>query len=318
LGIAVSALATFALVALLVCRAPSAEAQQAEGVRLFGSSETVNFDISPFPKWTAVLRRYAREEALEDAPCAGPCPLQRWKAFVTSLAGQDRMNQLRAVNAYVNRTPYQTDRSRYGRVDYWATPREFLGQSGDCEDYAITKYFSLRKLGWPAESLRIVVLDDESRHELHAVLIAYLDGTAYVLDNLAAGVLQHAAVHDYRPIFSINEVAWHFHRDWRPGSAIMLAERRPGAPMRTGQGAGRGVASEQAAGFVPPETGASRAAPSGIRAGSRLQAHATHVRATYVRYVVQAPPVRPAARSYSGNAGESLAQLFTPPADRAR
>ena len=146
-------------------------------MRLFGSTETDRGDIAAFPKWSRMLQRYALEQHLEDAPCTQiQCPLQDWKAFLMGLRAKDRMRQLQAVNAYVNRTPYQTDASRYGKDDHWATPREFLGRSGDCEDYAIAKYLSLRKLDWPASDLRLVIVKDEHRGELHAILIAYHQG----------------------------------------------------------------------------------------------------------------------------------------------
>ena len=262
-------------------------------VRLFGSSENVNTDISPFPKWTGVLQRYAQEQPLEDAPCSGGrCQLQEWKAFVMTLRGQSRLRQLQAVNAYANRIPYRSDLERHGVVDYWATPRETLGRSADCEDYAIIKYLSLRKLGWSASELRLVVLKHEVRNELHAVLVAYLDGTAYVLDNLIPDVREHAAIPYYRPIFSINETAWHFHRDWNP--ATMVARAEP-APARTPSGEGRiatPVPANQIAMSLSPAIDTVGVAPL-----------------TATRYN-QPPLVRPAAPAYAANANESLATLF--------
>ena len=199
-------------------------------VRLFGTSEKANHDLSQFPKWTEALRRYERERPLEAAPCRGPCPLQLWKAFVAGQRGKSALEQLRAINRYVNQTPYQADQSRFGAVDHWATPAEFLGRSGDCEDYAIAKYLSLRNLGWDEGSLRILVLNDENRRELHAVLIAYHGGTAYVLDNQVPDVLEHGSIRHYRPIFSINAGAWFFHEGWPP-NAPAVASQAP-APSR--------------------------------------------------------------------------------------
>lgn len=304
LGTAVAALAALALAFFLSGATPAragdaAFAEPALPVRLFGSSETANADISPFPKWTAVLDRYARERQFEDAPCtAGNCALRQWKAFVAGLAGQDRMRQLEAVNAYANRIPYRSDMDRYGVVDYWATPRESLGRSADCEDYAIVKYLSLRKLGWPAEALRLVVLKHEMRNELHAVLVAYLDGTAYVLDNLAPDVREHAAIPIYRPIFSINELAWYFHRDWNPDSVVAVAQVQP----RRVPGL-RPAPGSQIAGVEPPAIGTAGARPTAPAPAAYAGAYPA--------------PVRPAAPSSAGNAGESLASRFSDAA-RAR
>ena len=295
-GNLLAALAVLALGLLLALGAPARAAEPTDAgavVRVFGSTENVNADLSPFPKWTGVLARYARERHLEDAPCTtGRCPLQEWKAFVIGLKGQDRMRQLEAVNAYVNRTPYQSDQERFGAVDYWATPREFLGRAGDCEDYAIAKYLSLRKLGWQPSELRIMVLKDEVRNELHAVLIAFHNGTAYVLDNLTAGVREHAAIRNYRPIFSISEAAWHFHRDWNPAAAVMVARAQPDRSETA-----RALPETQQAGTIPPAIDTTRT----VRPATVPPA----------RHADAAPLVRPAARSFAGGPHESMAALFT-------
>lgn len=293
----IAAAALFAGAAALGAPASAADPVPA-GVRLFGSSENVNRDISPFPKWTGMLARYAEERRLEDAPCRdGRCYLQQWTSFVAGLARQDRMAQLRAVNAYANRIAYRSDYDRHGIADYWATPRETLGRSADCEDYAIVKYLSLRKLGWPASALRIVVLKHEIRNELHAVLVAYTNGTAYVLDNLIPEVREHAAIRYYRPIFSINETAWHYHRDWNPNSVVPVAKVEPRLPV--------GVARTLPAPSAAPAAEQVEAAPLPPAIDTVRAPRRTH----------EPKPVRvvplPAARSYAGNAKESLAELFT-------
>ena len=48
-----------------------------------------------------------------------------------------------------------------------------MRMSGDCEDYAIAKFFALRQLGFGAEQMRIVILWDEIRGIGHAVLAVY-------------------------------------------------------------------------------------------------------------------------------------------------
>jgi predicted transglutaminase-like cysteine proteinase len=294
LGNVIALLAVLGL-ALLLAAGPARASDAAAPVRLFGSLETYSADIAPFPKWTGVLARYARERHLEDAPCIGRCPLQAWKAFVEALRGHDRMRQLEAVNAYVNRTPYQPDTQRFGTVDHWATPREFLGRAGDCEDYAIAKYLSLRKLGWSTSELRVMVLMDESRNELHAVLVAYVGGTAYVLDNLDGAVREHAAIRHYRPIFSINEAGWHHHRHWNPNAAVMVGRTRPERAYRTGA---LPQTEDQVAGTIPPATDTTRRARPAAAAPARAA-------------VAEAALVRPAARSYAGGSQESLAALFS-------
>ena len=84
------------------------------------------------------------------------------------------IEQIRAVNLFLNDWQYKSDIQNYGRRDYWATPLEFLRRSGDCEDYAIAKYVSLRQIGFAPEQLRLVVRD-VVRELAHAVLAVYLD-----------------------------------------------------------------------------------------------------------------------------------------------
>ena len=99
----------------------------------------------------------------------------------------------------------------YGAENYWATPREFAIHDGDCKDYAIAKYFTLRKLGWSDADLRIVVLEDLYLAEAHAIAVEYVDERAYVLDNLIPHVVRSEIIRHYRPYYSINESGWWLH-----------------------------------------------------------------------------------------------------------
>lgn len=179
---------------------------------LFGTAEFRADSLAALPQWRRVLDRMAAESGTLSA-CARasrscPSPDARdWLALLRRLDGEPRWQQLRAVNRFANSRPYRSDGENYGRSDYWATPLEFLRRSGDCEDYAIIKYTSLRRLGWPAEQLRLVVLKDVVRDLPHAVLAAYLGGTAYILDNLTDAILPQERITHYVPYYSINEVA---------------------------------------------------------------------------------------------------------------
>ncbi|MBL8665528.1 MAG: transglutaminase-like cysteine peptidase [Candidatus Odyssella sp.] len=176
---------------------------------LFGVGEIAHPPAAGFAKWTETMARYARERGREKALCeAGDCALSRWREFLETLRGRDAPAQLRAVNAYFNRLPYRTDLENYGVEDYWATPRELFARGGDCEDYAIAKFLSLRALGWPAERLRVAVVHDNARDLVHAALIAYHGGNAWVLDIEIAEVTEHRAIARYVPIFAISENGW--------------------------------------------------------------------------------------------------------------
>lgn len=183
---------------------------------LFGWDEKRFGSIKPFTKWRGTLDRYFKERQLETGSCQSTlfnkCHLQDWKKFVGKLRGKQAMAQLDAVNRYMNRAPYITDPVNYGVPDYWATPRQFFVKDGDCEDYAIAKYLSLRALGWSTEKMRIVVLQDENLRVAHAVLVVYHQGRTYVLDNQITQVVTDDRIAHYRPIYSINEQSWWLHQ----------------------------------------------------------------------------------------------------------
>ncbi len=128
-----------------------------------------------------------------------------WQKIILQSLDLPAMEQVKAVNSYFNRWPYRLDIDVYGVSDYWATPGEFLKLSGDCEDYSITKYYALRKLGFAIDDMRIVLLKDNIRNISHAILAVSLDGESYVLDNVSDLVLSHLKYEHYVPQYSVNE-----------------------------------------------------------------------------------------------------------------
>jgi predicted transglutaminase-like cysteine proteinase len=206
-----------------------AEPRFAAPAALFGMLAVEHPPARNFAKWNDALARYEAERRIERQLCErGDCALAKWRRVLAELRRADAMAQLRAVNAYINRVPYKTDEELYGVEDYWATPRELFAKGGDCEDYAIAKYLSLRALGWPAERLRIVVVHDRARDLVHAALVAYHGGRAYLLDIEIAEVTDVADVERYSPIFAISEEGWW---SFRAGETVVTRsdETRPDA-----------------------------------------------------------------------------------------
>jgi len=131
-----------------------------------------------------------------------------WQSFRANLPVGDSLRQLGVVNAAVNSFPYVSDDVNWGKLDYWETPIEFLQHAGDCEDFAITKYMTLRSLGLAAENMRVAVVTDTQLRVAHAVLLVMSGGKLYVLDNLTNEVLPATAEPFYRPVYAINEDGW--------------------------------------------------------------------------------------------------------------
>lgn len=153
------------------------------------------------------------QRMVQAAQRLGPRAVAALPALQTMLqhgAGLDEEAQLAAVNGFFNRRiVFAEDIDVWGQVDHWASPLEALAQGrGDCEDYAIGKYFSLLALGMPASRLRLVYvraqIGGESR--AHMVLAYYAQPRAepMILDNLISELRPASRRPDLQPVFSFN------------------------------------------------------------------------------------------------------------------
>ena len=175
---------------------------------LFNSKETRSSNLRPFTKWASVFDRLDRD--VRDAR-KGVQTISLWQQDLNEMAGLPISIMAEKVNSYVNQHPYITDDENWNQSDYWATPLEFFERGGDCEDFAIAKYASLRMLGVPEERLRLAIVHDKKKNIPHAVLIVYTERGAMVLDNQRENAIMVDQVKRYRPIFSINRTAWWLH-----------------------------------------------------------------------------------------------------------
>lgn len=176
---------------------------------IFGSKEIRATSLKMFPKWRGAMDRFAKE--LQSCPPA-LCNTKAWAKLVGQLKGQDIKTQLKIVNTTLNRSPYILDIVNWGVADYWETPFEFLRRNGDCEDFAIAKFYALRDAGVSTDIMRIVVLTDLNLGIGHAVLVVYVDGAPLVLDNQIKQVVPAASIKHYKPIYSVNDKGWWLHR----------------------------------------------------------------------------------------------------------
>ena len=187
---------------------PAAPAAQAAGgahdskVQLFG---TVEFKrpLSTLPGWLDLLKRNNMDPIF--IPGKAFKKGVTWDNFKSKAPQGNKMELLRYVNSFWNTWPYVEDIVNWKQEDYWEIPAEFLKKSGDCEDYSIIKYFTLKELGVAPESMRIVVVRDTIRNFAHAVLAVYVNGDAFILDNLSNSVLSHTKLRQYSPQYSVNE-----------------------------------------------------------------------------------------------------------------
>jgi len=203
------------LLLVLALSGPSANASpDAFPTDLFGYRQSLQNDTTIFGQWIQVLERHILLDVPEgdcSAKKLNRCHLRNWLSFLGTLKHLSRAEQLDAVNRYANQKPYILDIDNYGVEDYWAVPKEFLYNNGDCEDYAITKMFSLRWLGFAPDELRIVVLQDTNLRIPHAVLAVASHKDILILDNQIQEVISHHKIVHYAPVYSINENHWWIH-----------------------------------------------------------------------------------------------------------
>lgn len=177
-------------------------AQSPKKIQLFGTVEFKGH-LKTLKQWLTVIEEnkktpiFSPEKKLNASTTWGS-----WKASLEKLPP---LEQIKAVNSFWNRWPYRQDKDVYGKEDYWAAPYLFIKNSGDCEDYCIAKYFTLRELGFSPEQLRIVIVMEKIRNIAHAVLVVYINNDAYILDNLTGSVLSHTKSRNYAPQYSLNE-----------------------------------------------------------------------------------------------------------------
>ena len=130
-----------------------------------------------------------------------------WQSIIDKMKVAEIESKLYEINNFFNKIPYYTDLEHWGKPDYWATPVEMLGTNGgDCEDYVIAKYFSLRALGIPDSKLRMMFVTALRQNQAHMVLAYYPEPNAIplILDNINPRILPANERRDLRPVYSFN------------------------------------------------------------------------------------------------------------------
>ncbi|MDQ6998390.1 MAG: transglutaminase-like cysteine peptidase [Mariprofundus sp.] len=130
-----------------------------------------------------------------------------WQELIEDNVGDSEWSIINEVNYFFNSNNFVSDQKHWGRVDYWATPVEFLATNGgDCEDFSIAKYFTLRELGVPDERLRITYVKAIRLNQAHMVLAYYEnpEDEPLILDNLIPRIERASRRTDLVPVYSFN------------------------------------------------------------------------------------------------------------------
>jgi len=140
--------------------------------------------------------------------------LADWLQMLNTAKPMGEEAKLKRINDFINRNiVFEDDSGVWQQSDYWATPMETIGQGrGDCEDFAIIKYVSLRAAGIPSAKLRLIYVKARvsspsgPTQQAHMVLAYYATPNAepQVLDNLDGTIRPASKRRDLQPVFSFN------------------------------------------------------------------------------------------------------------------
>lgn len=167
---------------------------------LIGHSQANDYVLTMLEK---VRQRYS-EEAYQH--------ILRLRELSQQLDRASELTKVAQINDFVNQNVlFVDDIDLWSIEDYWATPLETLGRgAGDCEDFSITKYMLLKKLGVSQDKLRITYVKAVMRSGViraHMVLAYYVTPTSdpLILDNLSFDLSPASRRTDLSPVFSFND-----------------------------------------------------------------------------------------------------------------
>ena len=149
---------------------------------------------------------------------------ESYNAKLLELQNSPTEVKLEEINNFFNDVPYADDIKIWGKKNYWATPLEFLGKDkGDCEDYVIAKYFSLRYLGIESEKLYFSYVRLMKYARTHMVLSYFK--TPYsiplILDSKNFKIFPADKRKDLTPIYNFNgESLYHVKKEGQNGQKV--------------------------------------------------------------------------------------------------
>lgn len=133
--------------------------------------------------------------------------VRQWQALIHNDSALTEIEKLTKVNNFFNGARFVDDLQQWQTSDYWATPLEFLANdAGDCEDFSIAKYFTLKAMGVDTRKLRITYVKALALNQAHMVLAYYPTPNAVpmILDNLNKLIRPASERSDLLPVYSFN------------------------------------------------------------------------------------------------------------------
>jgi len=130
---AVLVVGAFCFATAAAAQAPSVDPAGGLQPSYFGTRELRASNLEAFKQWNGALARFSKESAEKlEGSCEekrfNACNYLKLKQFLDSIKAKDRMAQVVAVNALINKAKYVTDDSNWNQKEYWNSPGEFMAR----------------------------------------------------------------------------------------------------------------------------------------------------------------------------------------------
>lgn len=178
------------------------------GFLLFGILSLVLLALQVPAKQTIDIDQRTLDKVEKKYGAEALARLESWQELVRTDDSRTDLDKLKKVNDFFNdQIMFVSDIDHWGAEDYWATPVETLSSmAGDCEDFSIAKYFTLKAMGVSEKKLLITYVKALQLNQAHMVLTYYEKPGAIplVLDNLKTEILPATERSDLLPVYSFN------------------------------------------------------------------------------------------------------------------
>lgn len=151
--------------------------------------------------------------------------------FLNTTSNLTDLKKIEEVNKYFNKYKYTSDIEQFEKKDYWMSLNEFLVyKKGDCEDFAIAKYFTLKKLGLDINKLNIVYgyIKTKENDMMPHMLLTYNDkNDIYILDNYNKNFRRYnKKIENFKAVYSFNEKNLYTNIEYSLNNKNFLSENK--------------------------------------------------------------------------------------------
>ncbi|MBU1138091.1 MAG: transglutaminase-like cysteine peptidase [Proteobacteria bacterium] len=154
--------------------------------------------------------------------------LLAWQDLIRNNQSISETKKLEKVNHFFNSIDFVEDAIHWKQKDYWATPVEFIASDGgDCEDFSLAKYFTLKALGVSEKKLNLTYVKALELNQAHMVLTYYSSPAAepLILDNLIQEIRPASQRKDLMPVYSFNGLGLWIAKERGQGQMVGSSDR---------------------------------------------------------------------------------------------